>query len=450
MRKGKKMINREMKKRVLCCLLIQSILFIPYAVCAEHYYVRPDNENVTYNEEDGSDWNNAFNGFKNILWGSSAGKVSAGDIVYLSGGAYTSSISPGTSGVGDADTNRIILRRATIQSHGNSNGWDNSLDSEVMIIGGASIVIEAQSYITIDGVTSYGINVESSSMSGKRGVTMNNAHNIILQYIKVDGTINGNDFRGIYCWNSQNININNCWLANLPNDGLLLGSVNELLIEKCTIGPRITSSTGKHADAIEIRDTSNVVFKYNTTNWNGDGIHFGIEDGVSGPWHIYGNIFTGGGSSQAIKTNSDNPSVGPIYIYHNVFYNLYRSIASLSGTFGYAKNNIFWDVMKAKYDFGGGISHDYNYFKDGVGDQEPQYEEHGVKGENPFVDAGSNNFRIANESSAVNAGMNLSDQYEIDPDNNIRGNDGFWDIGAFENIDSVNEPPASPSNLRVE
>jgi len=394
---------------------------------ATDYYVRPDGG--SYGSEDGSDWSNAFDGFSDVVWGSSAGQVGAGDTLYVAGGNYTSSINPAASGT--SDSVRIVIRRATVAEHGTGTGWNSSFDAQVNLQPGAYVRIYGQSYITVDGVTEYGIHVDSPTPTNAYGIYVNNADYVTVQYIKTDGTNNGNDFRGMYWMNSSNTKVRHCHFNDCPNDALLMISIADSVIEYCILGPRITSSGGYHADGIEIRTTENIAFRYNQFNFQGDQVHFGI-DGVTDGWDIHGNVFRGAyGSGVAIKTNSDNLSVTNISIYNNVFYNLYRSITSQSNTSGTAKNNILYNVQKVTYDFGT-YSHDYNYFKDGTGDEEPPAEAHSVIGGDPFADSANLDFHLDPQSTAIDAGTNLDLTYSTDPDGNTRGQGGGWDIGVYE------------------
>ena len=420
-----------MCKKIFLLILPLLVSGLLGSVSAANYYVRPDGG--SYGSEDGSDWNNAFDGFDDVQWGSSPGQVGAGDILYVAGGNYTSTLEPQTSGT--SDFVRVIIRRATVAEHGTDAGWSSSFDTQINLLTTAYIRIYQQSYITIDGVTEYGFYVESpdESITNAYGIYVRDADNITVQYIKTNGANNGNDFRGMYWLNASNIKVRHCWFSDCPNDAILIGGDNSL-IEYCILGPRITSSGGYHADAMEVRATENITFRYNEQNWTGDGIQFGIMSGVTDHWDIHGNIFRGTYSSGvAIKTNSDDPDVTNIYVYNNVFYDLYNAVTGRSNTSGVAENNIFYNVQKVLYSFGG-YTHDYNYFKDGTGDEEPPAETHRVVGGDPFVNSGGLNFHLDDNSTAINAGTNVGTTYQTDPDGNTRGQDGGWDIGAYEYI----------------
>src|SRR5271156_2207871 len=46
----------------------------------------------------GSDWNNAWNHFSSVQWGTGAGQLSPGDTLWIAGGTYTETLTPGGNG----------------------------------------------------------------------------------------------------------------------------------------------------------------------------------------------------------------------------------------------------------------------------------------------------------------------------------------------------------------
>ena len=425
------------KSFIFACVCISVLVFMnPTNICAENFYVR-----ATGGESgsDGSDWNNAFDGFGDVQWGNELGKVGAGDILYVAGGTYASSLIAEVSGTDES--NRIIIRRATTSQHGTDTGWENVFDGQVTLDGNARIYISDKNYVTVDGMTEDGFFIPSPTTTDRFGVEIRNCNFVTVQYFTTDGSANGDDYRGITIRHSNDIAVQYAVFQNMPNDAIQLLSVSNLLIEHCYIGPRIESSTGKHADGIEGWITSDVTFRYNTLDWYGDGIQLGIgvgEGSPSGKWDIYGNLFIGKSNpytGTSYKSNSKNATIGPLNFYNNVFYKIYVCFRILSNTSGYIKNNIFYDTQNISL---GQLIHSNNYYEVGV---DPPEENKQVGGD-PFVNSSAFNFNLNSTSNAINTGATLSDIYKIDANINERGKDGYWDIGAYEYS-------ISPRNLRL-
>ena len=101
-------------------------------VVGEVLYVRPNGG--TYGLEDGSDWENAFDGmpaFNSGLWGTGPGQIGPATTVYVAGGTYNTKWRPGIGGTGEST--RIIIKRATATEHGTELGWQASFDSQVLL-----------------------------------------------------------------------------------------------------------------------------------------------------------------------------------------------------------------------------------------------------------------------------------------------------------------------------
>ena len=62
-------------------------VFLCGMACAETFYVRPNGG--AYGTENGSSWANAFDGWTDIVWGSGAGQLGAGDTLYVGAGNYS-------------------------------------------------------------------------------------------------------------------------------------------------------------------------------------------------------------------------------------------------------------------------------------------------------------------------------------------------------------------------
>jgi hypothetical protein len=121
--------------------------------------------------------------------------------------------------------------------------------------------------------------------------------------------------------------------------------------------------------------------------------------------------------------------------HHNTFVNVIGEgrgsgvYVGLNSTGNFVYNNLWFNCSNPK--IYSTILHDYNAFFNSSG--AISTESHIlISSENPFVDSANYNFHLKTESSAIDAGNNLGEPYNFDAEGNIRGADGFWDIGAYE------------------
>src|SRR5690606_7057604 len=133
--------------------VVSSLVFVSMCSAAT-FYVRSG----ATGRNDGSDWINAWNSTSRINFGA----LNPGDTVYIAGGTYgpLNITKSGSSG------KPLTFKRATSSEHGTSTGWSNAYDSRVIIDGRGGMAAvgigeggsySGQSFITIDGVTEYGI-----------------------------------------------------------------------------------------------------------------------------------------------------------------------------------------------------------------------------------------------------------------------------------------------------
>jgi hypothetical protein len=177
------------------------------------------------------------------------------------------------------------------------------------------------------------------------------------------------------------------------------------------------------------------VFRYNeASNYMVEGIMFSTAT-PNINWQIYGNLFhdgTPGNVSRILEAQST--AHGPIYLFNNTFVNLATGIRVAnngSWTNSQSTNNLFYlagDPLS--YGFGNGAD-DYVMADTDV----PGLHSIGFVSTNIFVNYAAGNYHIVGKVGPFfpcNRGATLPSQYATDPDGNIRGADGAWDIGAFE------------------
>jgi hypothetical protein len=372
--------------------MVVSVALLCLNLTAENLYVTPSGAGAT----NGSNWSNAFAGFSDVQWGSGSGRVGPGDILYVAGGNYSSGTDPGVNGTDD--NNRIIIRKATESAHGTSTGWQASYGNQAKV----QIGLGGCSYITVDGVYEYGFYWEPAAPCGYcSGMYLKDAKNITVQYAHVDGTNDGNSWRGINAVGGTNITLRHLKISNCPNDAFGISGSN-FLMEYCRVGPKITSKDGYHADLVETNNTQNVVFRYNIVNWGGQMFQF--TNDVN--YQIYGNVFTG---VEVLHKNSKYDGANPLYFYNNTVY----KVTTLGNNAVTAKNNIFYQTGNAVAT--GNVIVSTDIFVNSAGG-----------------DVLNGDFHLKATAGARDIGTDLGSPYNLDPDGNTRGADGKWDMGAFE------------------
>ena len=139
----------NLMKKILLGLFL---LILTPACFASNFFVRSG----ASGGNNGSDWNNAWNGWSSIQWG--GGGVLPGDFVYVAGGAYTGTLLIGVSG---AAGNVITIQRvrSTDTAATGAAGWNPIFDTTVVQsvpTGSTGILFQnfqnpVGSYVTIDG-----------------------------------------------------------------------------------------------------------------------------------------------------------------------------------------------------------------------------------------------------------------------------------------------------------
>lgn len=375
--------------------------------------------------KDGSNWSNAFQGLPSTLVRDS--------IYYLAAGSYPG----GVFGTPTSGTNTITIRKATEQEHGSDTGWQSSFSQQAVF---TTLITFTTDYQILDGAVrnesqwndqdSYGIRcLVSTAVSHVRYAIRVHADHIILNNIFMDGRTNSDLSKSIRVEGSH-FHFDSCMLGYNHDDAIKFVAGGNGLIERNYIGPRISSSSGVHGDALEIRANSNIVFRYNMMNYAGDGLHFSIQGSYAENWDVYGNVFVNipATGHRAIKVNSSSGGLGTIRVYNNTFHNLNGVLTDRQNTNFIFRNNLYSDIV--------------------VGSSSPSGDGNIEVSTDPFIDAGNLNFRLKESASEViDQGIDLGDTYNIDPDGNIRGVGEGWDVGAYELATVDEEPPTTPQNL---
>lgn len=412
-------------------LALTFLLLLAFNASATNWYVRTG----ATGSNNGSDWNNAWS-ISGINWGS----VRGGDTIWLGGGKYSAGINVGASG---SSGSPITIKRATSKDSAPTGaaGWSSALDSQAVI---TEINDSQFSYITIDGNSTYGIQVLMSSNGGVgiQAAYSGNVSNLKLLNIEVKGPYSSApaNVDGIQMVSASytftDSQISNCWVHGIC-EGFRAFNWNNVVVEHCFLAD-FQAASNEHMDVMYAYPISNTTFRYNTiSNSPADGIFF--EYGGAQNFYFYGNVFVNS-QNHFIQTKSPG-NYGPLYIYNNVFYAASASTygwISFSGTTDPATkvyNNVFWNVQNS-CGAGGSVSSDYNAYNNwNYGGYSIPTETHGIKNlSNPWVDVAGGNFRLISGAALMNKGMaQATDGYiNKDMDGVTRGGDGTWDIGAFE------------------
>lgn len=405
---------------------------------AANWYVRPNGG--SYGSENGTDWNNAFDGFNGISWGS----VSCGDTVWVAGGTYTQTFTPAkvcTSG-GRLSINRA---RSDASECTGSAGWSSSFDSTVeqyrtnISMNGSNI-----SYVTISGRTTasggdYGWVVNYCGLTTGNGIQFIDGytyHYNTFEYLELKGpgctsaiNFTGADSRGIDL-TAYNVGVPS-------SDGNTFSHIKAYgwatayycawadyttfeYMDTFDISP-INSAT-YHPNGIYITGSDHGTVRY--SKWHkgnyggtGEGIFFAMYD-AKDDWKIYGNTFYDldyvGVKGIHVR---DTVTMTNLKIFNNTFVNNIASmyIQGVCSTGCETRNNLF-------YPSGGGTCGTVsNNLTTAV---------------NPFVNLGGKDFRIVSTTGSNyprNLGTPMSTYFTVDMDGTLFGEDGAWDIGAYEN-----------------
>lgn len=426
--------------RTLKLLALSAVVAGSAVLHAEDLYVRAG---VSGGARTGADWNNAWSGFSDIKWGEGAGRLGAGDTLWVAGGTYTSPLVLGASGVAGSPL-RVKRVLATDAVPVAAAGWSPSFDGQVAVTtGGACIyfVNAVGSYVEVDGRVRSGIRVNYAN--GGSGVEIDGSGNftdILLRGIEAAGPgpiVQSGDTRGFdltIAGMLTNITMSLCE-AHHSDTLVQVTQSRNLVIEYSDFhhAGAINAAT-YHPNTIYLGTAVNATIRYNTLREiDVEGLFIGDPgcDGVA----IYGNLFYQGSSApnsgRGIEFDNSASSRN-VVVMNNTFVNL--PLAGVNFANGQShpgavvRNNLFFNCG-ANY---GPAAHDYNWYSGSNNYGEPN----GIASTaSPFVNAAAYDYRIVATLASnlpKDRGVNLGAPFNVDRDGNVRGADGFWDIGAYE------------------
>jgi hypothetical protein len=430
----------------MCTRLVVLFLLLTASLhCfAADFYVRKG----ASGSNNGSNWTNAWKEMDQIDFSS----VACGDSIWIAGGTYTTglSVSKSCTSSNPLTINRVLSTDAVPVT---AAGWNSAFDDQVVIVNGG-IDIPAASYVSINGrkgsvaANNYGISLQCTISSGciaVSGAERGNLDNISLYYIEMYGP--------------PCVTAGNCG-SNAAEDGLNLApgtnKVTNLLVDHnwihrwaesvrtCNWNGAIIQYTdvdtehltpNEHEDVIFSYDISNLTFRYNRvlTSPNDGMFFYGNETNT----RIYGNVYYHSGASLLYFYAGFTHNV---YIYNNVFENdgtfgdYQPGWLAFAGTMtGEVANNVWLNVDQ------NGACPICNHNAYSLGAPSGQSGSFSFSPGSQFVNESASNpsaadfhLTAAGASIFANKGKALSAPFNIDPDGNVRGTDGGWDIGAYE------------------
>jgi hypothetical protein len=389
----------------------------------------------------GADWDNA------LSWASAT--PARGETWYLADGTYSSK----TLDTANSGASVITIKKATASSHVTETGWSSGMGDGQAVISELTL---GSDYWTVDGVVrnesdwkdgnSYGFRI--TSVTASTAITPNvAASHVVMRYINGGGT-EGTTYTGSEPTHAFRIagfdeiatdwTIERCYMHNIGSIALChLYGLDTGLIQYNWLG----NAWGKEAIIGSIV-FKNVVIRYNVlkdaagnTGLPGEGATADIaiwNSDNAGDFDnnkIYGNVVwrtrdeNNGGT---IVVGGDN-GVGwagvpasNTEVYNNTIAGIQNALGGLilinGGTGNIARNNLWWDTGT----FSGASA---NTESDNV-----------IASSDPFVDYSTGDFHL----SSTIAGFDLSSPYDEDLEGEIRGNDGTFDVGAFEFVTDTN------------
>jgi hypothetical protein len=413
---------------------------------AGNHYV----DNQATGNNDGSNWNNAWQSFNSINWN----LVQAGDIIFISGGSQnafyfeTIEVPEGkdnftiTKGIESGHAGEVIIDGQSIRSHGITFDGNGSVSSNIVI-----------SEITFQNCTWAGIYGDGENSGGLQNITIDNCKFLNFQRAGVFFEGNGN------VSNNHNIVVKNCYfddsnedLYESQSDGVYAQYMVDITVDHCTIilDNNSTTNADLHSDNCQTFWVDNVTYSNNIIVQQSDKT-FGtqmlfVEEG-NGTHTFFNNVLyrncqNAKDTPIRIKRNSGSFSAN---VYYNSVYTTFDHCLSTDAPTN-IKNNIFYSAGSnfhftlVQFETSSGSSCDYNIYYDpsnvftntnfsgGQGGNSIEANPNFVS-----IDNLSNfDLRLNENSPAIDAGLDLGTPFNLDILGTLRPLGNGADIGAYE------------------
>ena len=423
-------------------LKMYGLVFLLFAATmhAANFYV----DNAANGSNNGTSWENAWESFGSISWGS----VKGGDKVFISGGSnsktYSGNFSVSANG---ASGNPITISKGTDAGHsGNA------------IIEG-TVTIDGRSYITV------------KNLSVRGQFDLDNVKYVIIDNNDIYITEHG----GVSVKTSSNVVVSNNRMTTpdyttVQTDGIYSGRNQGNIYENNSIIITNGEPNG-HDDAIQchldddITIRNNYLVQDNNKTSNAQGIYISESYGV---FKIYNNIIIGNNTQNGLLKllNLSAEYNSRIIAHHNTIIGGGWGIVRVQySPESVLKNNIIMSELSGAYamriegELPPASNIDYNIyylpnssiFTSVSGKKWSDWQNLGFDTHseltNPMLES---NYRLKNGSPAMDHGSVLTSEYNRDKSGILRPQGNGWDMGAYElQSGSTGSAPANPTSLRI-
>ncbi len=447
----------DMRIHLFLSVLFFTILGVSSVCVGKNHYIRSDGGN--YGQENGSDWNNAYDGLPAVLV--------RGDTYVIAGGNYVVNGGPqGGYVFNDTESgSAVITIRKASASLGDSSvaGWQSSFqNSQAVFSGNGNALFQiTRDYYKIDGITgigdgsteTYGIKLTySDKCNDYRYIRMEGSDNIEIAHIEFAfaGQQSCDPSQtGIMDRDNNHTHIHHNLITNTTY-GLSIGGPGTDNIYEYNYFKGGWGSSNHHQDYIPMYGRTNKkIIRYNVfdnvVTDNSTGLIVFMGNASTHPdWYyndieIYGNVFVdnaakGNGAITTANSGNSCPASG-WKIYNNTFVNSNAKIEfyTASGSGNEFYNNVMYN-SNAKIDKTCQcMSKNNNYYNNNYYTSTPIGSNSVSSSESTsslFVDYAGKDFRLKANSDAIGEGKNLGSAYNTDMFGVLRG--ASWDIGAFQ------------------
>lgn len=437
--------------KLLYPIIVSTCLLFSFNAWAANHYIRDGATGTTC-----SDW--AANACDKL-----PSQLVRGDVYYVAYGSYPT-YTINTSSAPISGTSKIRILKATEDDHGTDNGWQAEYAKSPATFDELKIL--DTKYIEINGQTGGG---PFSWKSGfgfyiyadpGTGINLTNASNIEIRHFDIKGHGDDADKYTNDCINisgtSSNVTVSYAYLHDAGRT-LIFNRASNSIFEYIYFG-HFESVSAQHAEALSMWkvlydpdpnvQVLNTTFRYNViSHMEGTGGLIVAGNGL----YVYGNLFmqhpqfSDGETGNGMISTWTKYSLINVKIYNNVFVNVQKSIGfpNTSSSGNEVKNNIFYNSSTSTFE---NVSQfDHNLYINSNVQVTPDSSSKIVNNSpDPFVDWKNGDVRLSSSNFvAINQGTNAGTAYNRDPAGSTRGEDGYWDIGAYEYSDSILPPPES-------